>query len=100
VPVVWGPGTANNSFCGGTAAKIFPKPPSSIGMTMTAAKAVDVDQNVLDDRDRCRSAQTARIGEGREHREGNDERQVGGQARSGDAQCADHDLDAHQLQAM
>jgi hypothetical protein len=38
--VVLAPGVASRSFAGGTAEKIWPKPPSWIGTTITAAKAV------------------------------------------------------------
>ncbi len=61
-------------------------------------KGGDVDQHVLDDGDRRRRAQAARIGEGGENDEGDDERQVPGQARAGDAHRADHHLDADELQ--
>ena len=58
----------------------------------------DVDQDVLDDGDRCRRAQTARIGEGGQYHEGNEQRQIGRKSGAGNAERADHDLDADQLQ--
>ena len=39
-------------------------------------KGGDVDQNVLDDRDRGRRPQSARIGEGRQNDEGDNQRQI------------------------
>ena len=58
----------------------------------------DVDQDVLDDGDRGRRAQAARIGEGGEDDEGDDQRQIGHEAGAGNAQRADHDLHADELQ--
>ena len=61
-------------------------------------KGGDVDQNILDDGDRGRCPQPARIGERREDDEGDDQRQVGGKAGAADAHGADHHLQADQLQ--
>ena len=58
----------------------------------------DVDQDILDDGDRGRRPQPARIGEGREDDEGDDQRQVGGEAGAADTHGADHHLQADQLQ--
>ena len=92
------PGTASSTFAGGTAAKILPKPPSWIGIDDHGGEGGDVDQDVLDDRDRGRRAQAARIGEGGENDEGDDQRQIGGKAGPDDAHGADDDLKADQLQ--
>ena len=58
----------------------------------------DVDQNILDDGDRRRRPKPARIGEGRQNDKGNDQRQIGNIAGAGDAEPADDDLQADQLQ--
>ena len=58
----------------------------------------DVDQQVLDDGDHRRRAQSGRIGEGGQDDEGDDQRQVAAEAAGLDAHCADHDLDADKLQ--
>ncbi len=53
----------------------------------------EIDQQVLDDRDHRRGAQTGGIGEGRKHREGDDQRNM-----AGNPEGADHCLHADQLQ--
>ena len=58
-----------------------------------------VDQYVLDDRDRSRRAQTARIGEGRQDYEGNNQRQIGSKSRARYAERTDDDLDADKLES-
>ena len=58
----------------------------------------EIDQHVLDDGDRRRRAQSAGVGEGGEDDEGDDQRQVADQAFARDAQSADHDLNADELQ--
>ena len=58
----------------------------------------DVDQNIFDDSNRSRRAQTARIGEGRQDDKGNEQRQIRGITGPADAEAADHDLQADQLQ--
>jgi hypothetical protein len=57
-----------------------------MGMTMTGGEGRDVDQDVLDDGDGGRRAQTARVGERRENHEGDQQRQIRGESRAGDAQ--------------
>ena len=55
---------------------------AAIGMTIIGGERGDVDQDVLDDGDRGRRAQPARIGEGRQDHEGDDQRQVADEARA------------------
>src|SRR5579859_964898 len=61
-------------------------------------KRREVDQDVLDDGDRGRRPEPARIGESREDDERNDQRQITGIARAGNAQASDHDLQPDELQ--
>ena len=58
----------------------------------------DVDQDILDDGDRGRRPQAARIGECRENQKRDDQRQIAQKARAGNAEPADHHLQADQLQ--
>ena len=79
-------------------AKMLPKPPNWIGIDDHGDEGREVDQDILDDGDRGRRAQAARIGEGRKDDEGDDQRQIGREAGAGDAHRADDDLQADQLQ--
>ena len=67
-------------------------------MTMIGGERGDVDQDVLDDGDRGRRAQPARIGEGRQDDERDDQRQVADEAGARDAERADHHLEPDELQ--
>ncbi len=58
----------------------------------------DINQDVLDDGDRRRCAKSARIGEGGQHDEGNEQRQISDPSSARDAERADHHLDADELQ--
>ena len=72
--------------------------PAAIGNDDDGGKRGDVDQNVLDDGDRGRRAQSARIGERGQHHEGDEQRQIGRQSGAGNAERADDHLQADQLQ--
>ena len=63
-----------------------------------AAERRDVDQDVLDDGDRCGRTQPAGIGESREDQEGEDQRHVADIAGAGNSHRGDDHLQADQLQ--
>ena len=60
-------------------------------------KGGDVDQGILDHRDRGRRPQAAGISEGGENDESDDQRHVAGISGAGHAERADHDLQSHEL---
>src|SRR5712671_5249726 len=57
----------------------------------------EIDQDILDDRDRGRCAQTARIGKGGQDHERDDQRQISRKPGARHAERADHDLQADEL---
>ena len=95
---VCGPGTFSSSFCRRHGREDLAEAAELDGDHDDGDEGGDVDQDVLDDRDRCRRTQSAGVGEGRQHRERDQQRQIGGEAGPGDAERADHHLDADELQ--
>ena len=96
--MVLAPGTASSSFCRRHGRENLAEAAELDRDDDDGGESRDVDQDVLDDRDRRRRAQAARIGEGGQDHEGDDQRQIGSKARARYAERADHDLDADQLE--